>query len=99
MKTFRIFFLIVLLAASPALGASKKKTAPVNQTPVIASVTGNSVSITEGKITRTLAITQFTEITVNGVKATPAELKPGMNVTVTLGIDSTKASRINATGK
>jgi hypothetical protein len=99
MKNFRIFFLIGLLAASPASGASKNKTPPINQTPVITSVTANSVSITEGKITRTLAITQFTEITVNGVKATAAELKPGMNVNVTLGIDSAKASRINASGK
>jgi hypothetical protein len=99
MRNFRIFFLIALLAVSPAFGASKKKTAPVNQTPVIDSVTANSVSITEGRITRTLAITQFTEITVNGVKATAAELKPGMNVNVTLGTDSTKANRINATGK
>jgi hypothetical protein len=99
MRNFRISCLIALLAASPAFGASKKKTAPVDQTPVIASVTANSVLITEGKITRTLAITQFTEITVNGVKATATELKPGMNVNVTLGIDSAKASRINATGK
>lgn len=98
MRNFRIFFLIALLAASPTFGASKKKAPLVNQTPVIASVTANSLSITEGKITRTFAITQFTEITVNGLKATAAELKPGMNVTVTLGIDSTKASRINATG-
>ena len=44
-------------------------------------------------------ITQFTEINVNGRKATAAELKPGMTVNVSLGTDSAKASRINATGK
>ena len=46
-----------------------------------------------------LGITQFTEITVNGRKATAAELKPGMTVNVTLGTDPSKASRINATEK
>jgi hypothetical protein len=100
MRKYRFFFLIVLLAASPAFGASKKKTPPpVIQTPVIASVTATSVTISEGKTAKTLAITQFTEITVNGIKATAADLKPGMNVSVTLGTDATKANRINATGK
>lgn len=92
--------LFALLAISPAFGASKKKTpAAVVQTPVIASVTATSVTITEGKTAKTLTINKFTEITVNGQKATTAELKPGMAVTVTLGTDPTKAARINATGK
>jgi hypothetical protein len=56
-------------------------------------------TVAEGKNAKTLGITQFAEITVNGVKATAAELKPGMNVTITLRTDPTKASRINATGK
>jgi len=56
-------------------------------------------TVAEDKNAKTLGITQFTEITVNGVKATAADLKPGMNVTVTLGTDPTKAARINATGK
>jgi len=100
MKKYRLFFLIALLAASPAFGASKKKTPPpVVQTPVIASVTATSITISEAKTAKTLAITQFTEITVNGIKATAAELKPGMHVSVTLGTDPTKANRINATGK
>ena len=100
MKKYRFFFLIALLAASPAFGGSKKKTPPqAAQGPVIASVTANSVTITEGKTAKTLSISQFTEITVNGVKATMAELKPGMKVNVSLGTDATKASRINATGK
>jgi len=99
----RSFLLIVLLgslALSPALGASKKKPeAPLIQGPVIASVTATSITISEGKTAKTLIITQFTEITVNGIRATAAELKPGMNVSVTLGTDPTKAGRINATGK
>jgi hypothetical protein len=100
MRKYRIFFLIALLAAGPAFGASKKKTPPpVIQTPVISSVTATSITITEGKTAKTLTITQFTEITVNGIRATATELKPGMNVTVTLGTDPTKAGRINATGK
>ena len=100
MRKYCFLFIIALLAASPAFGASKKKTPPpVIPTPVIASVTATSVTITEGKVAKTLTINQFTEITVNGQKATAAELKPGMAVTVTLGTDPTKASRINATGK
>jgi hypothetical protein len=42
---------------------------------------------------------QFTEINVNGRRATAAELKPGMTVTAVLGTDPTKASRINAMEK
>jgi hypothetical protein len=88
------------LALSLVFGASKKKPeAPLIQGPVIASITATSITISEGKTARTLIITQFTEITVNGIRATAAELKPGMNVSVTLGTDPTKAGRINATGK
>ena len=92
--------LLGLLMAGPVFGASKKKTEPPKiKAPTITAVTPTSITVTEDKATKTLAITQFTEITVNGVKATAAELKPGMAVTVTLGTDPTKASRINATGK
>ena len=100
MRKYYFLFLIALLATGPAFGASKKKTPPpVVPTPVISSVTATSITIAEGKVAKTLTINQFTEITVNGQKATAAELKPGMAVTVTLGTDPTKASRINATGK
>lgn len=103
MTRLRLLLLAVLfgtLTLSPAFGASKKKPeAPLIQGPVIASVTATSITISEGKAAKTLIITQFTEITVNGIKATVAELKPGMNVSVTLGTDPTKAGRINATGK
>jgi hypothetical protein len=99
MRKYRFFFLIALLAAGPAFGAKKKTLPPVVQTPVIASVTATSITISEGKTAKTLAITQFTEITVNGIKATAAQLKPGMNISLTLGTDPTKAARINAMGK
>ena len=103
MKNIRWFLIVALcgmLSLNPAFGASKKKTEPpIVHGPVISSVTATSITISEGKTAKTLAITQFTEITVNGVKATTAELKPGMNVSVTLGTDPTKAGRINATGK
>jgi hypothetical protein len=55
--------------------------------------------VKESQVTKTFTIDQFTEINVNGRKATAAELKPGMIVNVTIGTDATKASRINATAK
>jgi hypothetical protein len=88
------------LTLGPIFGASKKKPeAPLIQGPVIASVTATSITISEGKTAKTLIITQFTEIIVNGIKATAGELKPGMNVSVTIATDPTRAGRINATGK
>jgi hypothetical protein len=35
---------------------------------------------------------------VNGQKGTIADLKPGMTVSVTIGVDPTQASRVVATG-
>lgn len=92
--------LLGLLTASPGVAASKKKPKPpLIQNPTIASVTASSVTVNDGKVTKTFTITQFTEIIVNSQKATAADLKPGMIVHVTMGTDPTKASRINATGK
>ena len=103
MKNVRWFVIVALcglLALNPAFGApKKKKEPPVIHVNTISSVTATSITIAEEKSAKTVAITQFTEITVNGQKATAAELKPGMAVTVTLGTDPTKASRIVATGK
>ena len=102
----RYLVLVVLsfgiLFSNSALAGSKKSKPtppPIIQSPTITAVTANSVSIKEEKTTKTLAIDQFTEISVNGRKATAAELKPGMVVNVTLGTDPSKASRINATAK
>lgn len=91
----------ILLSNSAIAGSKKSKSTPppIIQSPTIAAVTANTVTIKEEKATKTLAIDQFTEINVNGRKASAAELKPGMIVNVTLGTDPSKASRINATGK
>ena len=89
----------ILLSTSAFAGSKKKAAPPMVQTPTIAAVTADSITVKEEKATKTLAINQFTEINVNGRKATAAELKPGMAVNVTLGTDPSKASRINATAK
>ena len=106
MKKSRFFSFVVsvllgMVLVIPAFAGSKKKAAPppVHQPPVISSVTANSVTVTEDKVSRTLAITAFTEINVNGRRATITDLKPGMTVSITLGAGANLASRINATGK
>jgi hypothetical protein len=104
MKKHRFVVLAVLfgmLVSGGAFGASKKKPSPPSQVkgPTISSVTATSITVTDEKATKTLTINQFTEITVNGQRATASDLKPGMTVNVTLGTDPSKASRIVATGK
>ena len=96
-----ISVLLIALATPPAFAGSKKKkpTAPPQyQVPLIASVTGNTITVSEEKTARTFIITQFTEINVNGQRAAVADLKPGMTVSVTIGVDPARASRIVATG-
>ena len=95
-----ISVLLVALATPPAFAGSKKKKAtPAQyQAPVISSVTGNTITVSEEKSARIFIITQFTEINVNGQRATVADLKPGMTVSVTIGVDPTRASRVVATG-
>ena len=86
-------------AFAPAFGKGrKKKVTPAYQQPVIASVTGNAITVSDQKTTRTFTVSQFTEINLNGQRATIADLKPGMTVNVTIGTDPTRASRINAEG-
>src|SRR6266446_10939294 len=94
-----ISVLLVALATPAFAGSRKKKATPTQyQAPVISSVTGNTITVSEEKTTRTFIITQFTEINVNGQRAAVADLKPGMMVSVTIGVDPTRVSRINATG-
>jgi hypothetical protein len=50
------------------------------------------------KTLRLYTISPFTEVTVNGRRATIADLKPGMKVSITLGTDPTKLARIVANG-
>jgi hypothetical protein len=95
-----ISVLLVALATPPAFAGSKKKkaTPPQYHPPVISSVTGNAITVSEEKTTRTFVITQFTEINVNGQRGAVADLKAGMTVSVTIGVDPTRASRVVATG-
>jgi hypothetical protein len=92
--------LVAVLIVSPALGAGTKtfkpKPVPTPQPTVITNVTPTAVTVTDEKGTKTYTINQFTEITVNGQRATAADLKPAMTVTLTMGTDPTKASRIVA---
>jgi hypothetical protein len=92
--------LLVVSATLPVFAGSKKKKATPKQyqAPVIASVKGNTITVNEEKTARTFIITQFTEINVNGQRAVVTDLKPGMTASVTIGVDPTRASRINATG-
>jgi hypothetical protein len=91
--------LLVIVTIAPAFGAGKKKKeTPARRDIVISSITGNAITVTEGKVTRAFTITQFTEINVNGQKATIADLKPGMTASVTIGTDPSRASRVNASG-
>jgi len=97
---FVVWILVAAIASAPAFGKGrKKKTTPVPayHAPSISSVTGNAVTVSDQNTSRTLTITQFTEITVNGQRASIADLKPGMTVSVTLGMDPSRAARINAT--
>ena len=92
-----VSILLAILALTPAFGASKKKAEPVQHGTIISSVTPTAITVTEGKAAKTFTITQFTEVNVNGQKATVADLKPGMTVNLTLA-DASRLSRINATG-
>ena len=94
-----VWILLVTVPFAPAFGKGrKKKPVPAYHQPVISSVTGNAITVSDQNTTRTLTITQFTEITVNGQRASIADLKPGMTVSVTLGTDPSRAARITATG-
>jgi hypothetical protein len=93
--------LLLLIIAAPGFAGSRKKKptpAPAYHQPVISSVTSNAITVSDQKTTRTFTVSQFTEISLNGQRATFADLKPGMTVNVTIGTDPTRASRINAEG-
>jgi hypothetical protein len=94
-----VWILLAAIAFAPAFGKGRKKTStPAYQQPVISSVTGNAITVSEQKTARTFTVTQFTEINVNGQRASIADLKPGMTVNLTIGVDPSRAARINATG-
>jgi hypothetical protein len=94
--------LLLIVTTSPTFGFGKKKKSsppPQSHETVISAVTPNSITVADDKTMKTYTITQFTEINVNGQKATVADLKQGMKVSVTIDMDPTRVSRIIATGK
>jgi len=92
--------LIQILVPDPGLAAGRKKkvSPPEQHDPVISNVTANSITVTKQQETRTFIVTLFTEINVNGQKGTIGDLKSGMKVNVTIGVDPTRAGRIVASG-
>jgi hypothetical protein len=105
MKRFGIFVvltctLIQIFSLDLGFAAGrKKKVSPAEQhEPVISNVSANSITVTNQKETRTFIVTPFIEINVNGQKGTIADLKSGMKVNVTIGVDPTRAGRIVASG-
>jgi hypothetical protein len=88
--------LLTIVAVGPADARAKKKKELPPVATVISAVSPGSITIMEGSTAKTFAITQFTEVTVKGQRAKVSDLQPGMSVSVTLGTDPTKASRITA---
>ena len=96
-----VFALIAIFTTTSAFGGGRKKRTtppPQAQPTLISNVSGNAITVSDDKVTRTFVITQFTEINVNGQRATVADLRPGMVVKVTMDTDPARASRINANG-
>ncbi len=90
-----VLAMLSLVASSAHAKGKPKPPAPIHKT-VIDAVTPNSVTIKEATTTKTYSISTLTEVTLNGQRATIADLKPGLIVSVTLR-DPTNASRIVAT--
>jgi hydrogenase maturation factor len=105
-----LVFLSLLAGITTPLQLEARPTpTPSHQETVISNVSANAITVTTqiisgtGKVldktsTRAFVITKFTEITVNGQRATVVDLKPGMKVSVTAGMDASQAARINANG-
>ena len=62
------------------------KPTPEPQHTTISLISGNSITISTGKETKTYTIDQDTQIQLKGGRATVADLKPGMRVAITPGI-------------
>jgi hypothetical protein len=96
-----LFIAVTLSLTAPADAADKKKAKKPSE-PITSSITAirsNVVDITTGTTTKSLKVTQFTEVRLNGQKGSAADLRPRMVVTeVVLGADPSVASRINASG-
>lgn len=98
--TFLIAVLPIIAVAAARSSSSKpvKPKAPEKHETVISALTPNSVTVTQDNQTKTYQVSQLTEVTVNGQRATLADLKNGMTVSVVL-TDQTRASRITAMTK
>ena|SRR5437764_14250705 len=98
---FRVTLTAVLALAfviSPVYAAAHKAAPKPKPSPtkiVVLDVTATSVTISDSVGGKTLNVTPFTEIIVNGQKAGLADVKKGMVVEVALR-DPTTASRITA---
>ena len=91
----RVILLIAVLASSVSSGFAKRRPAARRHQTLISSVSANSITIEEDNGPKTFAITAFTEVFVNEQRASAAQLKPGMRVSVTLD-DPTRLHRIKA---
>ena len=91
-----LLFALVIAAPVQAKGRKKSSSAPPPQPTVISSLSADSITISDKGASKTFTLTQFTEITLRGQRAKLTDLQPGMAVSVTLGTDPTKLSRINA---
>jgi hypothetical protein len=106
-----VLSLLTIPALQVGAGSIKPRPTPTptHHLTVISAVTASSITVETqivadkgGKVldktSRTYGVSNFTEITVNGQRATLADLKPKMKVSVTIGTDPTKAARIVANG-
>ena len=103
MKHSRYLAFVICAAVTLAFLTSveakpKKATPPPVRETVISSVSGNAVTVTDEKTAKTLTVTPFTEVIINGQISKLEDLKPGMAVSLTLS-SPTQASRITATSK
>lgn len=90
---FALVFAIGSVHAGGRKPAAKPKPTPSKTT--VTDVTPTGITISDDKGSKKLNVTPFTEIIVNGQKATLADVKAGMVVDVALR-DPTTASRITA---
>ena len=74
-----------------------EKVTPTSITVATQTVAGNGKTVL-ASASKTYGITKFTEITVNGQRATADQLRPKMKVSVTMGMDPSQAARIVANG-
>jgi hypothetical protein len=98
-KVLPVVFCGLLVAVAPCFARSTKKATPApHHEPTITAVAGNTITVSDDKSAKTITASSVTEITVNGQKASFADLKPGMTVSLTLS-SPTQARKIAATSK